>query len=445
MQIEYFRFGITMPKSPVMNHTADRDHGAVAPSTYYAFALLFLLYMFDYIDRLVIVSLFPFLKRDWGLTDAQCGLLVSAVYRSILIFSLPVSVLIDRWSRKKSIGLMALFWGAASLGCAFTRNFSQLFCARTAIGIGEAGYAPGGTAMISAMFSQQSRARMLGIWNASIPLGSALGIVLGGFIAEHFGWRHAFGIVALPGMITALFFFYVKDYQTIALVHTKRQKSGQSRIQMKLIDIVGQFTRNRTLVFNNLAFAANAFVTTSLLTWLPTYYHRIEMLPMDKAATKGGSIMLLALAGAPLGGFLADKWLKRRKNARSLFPALSSLVTAVALLVAFTILPGHAQYAILLFTGITAIAFVPAAVAVTQDVVHPGLRAVSLSLCVIIQHLLGSALGPPVIGILSDAYGLETALRFLPCFTFLGSILFFAASVFYEQDVERVEKVEIIM
>jgi fucose permease len=186
-------------------------------------------------------------------------------------------------------------------------------------------------------------------------------------------------------------------------------------------------------------------VTTSLLTWLPTYYHRIEMLPMDKAATKGGSIMLLALVGAPLGWFLADKWLKRRKNARSLFPAFSSLVTSVALLAAFTILPGHIQYAILLFTGITAIAFVPAAVAVTQDVVHPGLRAVSLSLCVIIQHLFGSALDPPVIGILSDTYGLENALKFLPCFTFLGSILFFAASLFYKHDLEKAEKVEIIM
>jgi predicted MFS family arabinose efflux permease len=445
MQRSCEKLATTMRESSVMNHAANRDPGAVDSSAYYAFALLFLLYMFDYIDRMVIVSLFPFLKRDWGLTDAQCGLLVSAVYWSILIFSLPVSVLIDRWSRKKSIGLMALFWGVASLGCAFTRNFSQLFSARTAIGIGEAGYAPGGTAMISAMFPQQSRARMLGIWNASIPLGSALGIALGGFIAEHFGWRHAFGIVAVPGMIVALFFFYVKDYQTIALVQTKGEESGQSRIQMTLIDITQHFTKNPTLVFNNLAFAANAFVTTSLLTWLPTYYHRIEMLPMDKAGIKGGSIMLLAIVGAPLGGFLADKWLKRRENARSLFPALSSLVTSVSLLAAFTILQGHVQYAILLFTGISAIAFVPAAVAVTQDVVHPGLRAVSLSLCVIVQHLLGSALGPPVIGMLSDAYGLETALKFLPIFTFLGSILFFAASFFYEHDVERVEKVEIIM
>ena len=153
------------------------------------FSLLFLLYMFDYIDRLVIVSLFPFLKQDWGITDTQCGLLVSAVYWSILIFTLPVSVLIDRWSRKKSIGLMALLWSAATLACAFTRSFNQLFAARTAIGLGEAGYAPGGTAMIASMFPKARRARMLGIWNASIPLGSALGIVLGGVIAEHVGWR----------------------------------------------------------------------------------------------------------------------------------------------------------------------------------------------------------------------------------------------------------------
>ena len=434
-----------MQTSPAMNYESDPKAEAVGSSAYFAFILLFLLYMFDYIDRLVIVSLFPFLKKDWGLTDAQCGLLVSAVYWSILIFSLPVSVLIDRWSRKKSIGLMALFWGVASLACAFTRNFSQLFLLRTAIGIGEAGYAPGGTAMISAIFPQQSRARMLGIWNASIPLGSALGIALGGFIAEHFGWRHAFGIVAVPGIIAALFFFFVKDYQTVALVQTKGTKNDQGRVQMKLGDITRQFTRNRTLIFNNLGFAANTFVTTSLLTWLPTYYHRIESLPMDRAGTKGGSIMLLALVGAPLGGMLADKWLKTRNNARSFFPALSSFVTSVALLAAFTILHSRVQYAILLFTGMTAIAFVPAAVAVTQDVVHPGLRAVSLSLCVIVQHLLGSALGPPAIGWLSDVYGLETALKFLPVFTFLGSLLFFAASFFYEHDVSRVEKVDIVM
>jgi MFS family permease len=421
------------------------DSQVSGSSAYFAFILLFLLYMFDYIDRMVVVSLFPFLKKDWGLTDAHCGLLVSAVYWSILIFSLPVSIVIDRWSRKKCIGLMAVFWGAATLLCAFTRSFSQLFAARTAIGIGEAGYAPGGTAMISTFFPRQSRAKMLGIWNASIPLGSALGIALGGFIAEHFGWRHAFGIVALPGMIVALLFFYVRDYQTFELVQTSEHAGGRSRVQMTAIDSARQLARNKTLWFNNLAFAANTFVTTSLLTWLPTYYHRVENLPMDKAGAKGGAVMLLALVGAPLGGFLTDKWLKRRKNARALFPAISSLVTSFALLAVFTVLQGWLQYAALLFTGTAAVAFVPAAAAVTQDVVHPGLRAVSLSLCVIVQHVFGSALGPPSIGMLSDVYGLETALVFLPFFTFMAAVFFFAASRFYVNDEARAEAVEIKM
>lgn len=186
----------------------------------YAFALLFLLYMFDYIDRLIIVSLFPFLQQDWGLSDTQCGLLVSAVYWSILLFSFPVSILVDRWSRKKAIGLMAVLWSLATLVCVFTRNFKQLFSARIAIGIGEAGYAPGGTALISALFPPDKRARILGIWNASIPLGSAIGIASGGIIAEHLGWRHAFGIVAIPGIILALMFFKVKDYKTVIIAYS---------------------------------------------------------------------------------------------------------------------------------------------------------------------------------------------------------------------------------
>ena len=428
-----------------MTGTANTISPASKSSAYFAFTLLFLLYMFDYIDRTVIVSLFPFLKKEWGLTDTQCGLLVSAVYWSILIFSLPVSVLIDRWSRKKCIGLMALFWGLATLACAFTRNFSQLFATRAAIGIGEAGYAPGGTAMISAAFAPQNRAKMLGIWNASIPLGSALGIIIGGFIAEHWGWRHAFGIVAIPGILVALLFFYVRDYQTVELVQTVDAEAGPSRVQMKLADISAQFLRSKTLWFNNLAFAANTFVTTALMSWLPTYYHRMENLPMDKAATKGGLVMALALVGAPLGGYLADRWLRQRKNARSLFPALSSLITSLALFAAFVFMDGLMQYVALLFTGIAAVAFVPAAVAVTQDVVHPGLRAVSLSLCVIVQHILGSALGPPFVGAMSDAFGLEIALKVLPFFTLLASVLFFTASFFYVADTERVEDVEVRM
>ena len=396
------------------------------------FWLLFLLYMFDYMDRMVIVSLFPFLKGEMGMTDAQCGLLVSAVYWSILAFSFPVSILVDRWSRTRSISIMAALWSLATLACAFTRTFPQLFVARTAIGVGEAGYAPGGTAMLSARFPQEQRARILGLWNASIPLGSALGIGIGGLVAHHFGWRHAFGLVALPGMILAVWFTFVEDYETIRL--TRKEPTGRE-VRMRFQEIARQFTHNRTLLCNNLAFALNVFVTTALLTWLPTYFHRFGHLDMDKASVKAGSVMLLAIVGAPLGGYLSDAWMKRRKEGRLLFPAVSSVVTGLLLFVAFSFLQGKAQYLVLLLVGVTAVGFVPSGVAVTQDVVHPGLRAVSLSVSIVIQHLLGSSLAPVVIGELSDLYGLETAMTVLPGFAGLAGLLLLIGSFSYGRDL----------
>lgn len=422
--------------------TATTGYLASRRQAYFVFALLFLLYMFDYVARLVIVALFPALKQEWGITDTQCGMLVSAVYWSILVFSLPASVLVDRWSRKKSIAIMAILWSLATAACALAQGFGQLLAARAAVGIGEAGYAPGGAAMLSAAFSEEKRARVIGLWNASIPLGSALGMVVGGLVSDQIGWRYAFLIVAVPGLLAGLLFFTVTDYKTVDLARTTAGERRRDRTQLRLGEIASQLIRIRTLIFNNLGFAANTFVTTSLLTWLPTYLHRTEGLPMTEAGTRGAGVMLLAVVGAPLGGFLADHWQKRRSNARMLLAATSSLGTAIALLIAFTALPpGGAQYALLLCAGLTAVAFAPAATAVTQDVVHPGLRATSASVCVVVQHLLGSAIGPTFVGAVSDRTDLGTALALLPAFSFVAAILFFVGSFFYEADVASVENV----
>ena len=409
--------------------------------SYYTFGLLFLLYMFDYIDRMVVVSLFPFLKADFGLSDTQCGLLVSTVYWSIVVLSVPTSVIIDRWSRKKSIGLMALFWSAATVACAFTKSFSQLFIARTAIGVGEAGYAPGGTAMISALFPEKMRSLIVGLWTAALPLGSAIGIMLGGYIATHYGWRQAFGIVALPGFIVAVLFFFVRDYKTVNL-ETRTDPGSLKQEKVKAMEILRQFIRTPSLLLTYAAFAGCMFLSASYLSWLPTYFHRVESLPMEKAAFKGSLVMLLAILGFPLGGFLADRWRRKRMNARLLFPALSSLITGGIFLSAFYFLQGPSQYALILLGGMAASAFSPAAIAVTQDVVHPGLRATSYSFCVIAQNLLGSSLGPLFVGAISDQYGIHYALTLVPLFSILAAFLFFAASFFYERDLARVEKIQ---
>jgi MFS family permease len=246
--------------------------------TNYIFILLFLLYMFDYVDRMVVTSLFPFLKADWNLSDTQCGALMSAVYMSIVLLTFPVSILIDRWSRRKTIGIMAVVWSFATVVCAFTKSFPQLFTARTFIGVGEAGYAPGGTAMIAGLYPQEKRSWMIGLWNASIPLGSAIGIALGGVIATHWGWRHAFGLVAIPGLIVAVLFFFVKDYKTVGLTISKGQherKSERVAVAMSIKDMLNEFLNKPSLIFTYFGMAGVVFTTTSLMTWLPTYFHRV--------------------------------------------------------------------------------------------------------------------------------------------------------------------------
>jgi len=229
--------------------------------------------MFDYIDRMVVTSMFTSIERDWGITHTQSGLLVSAVYWAIVLLTFPISILVDRWSRTKTIGVMAIMWSLATALCALTGNFVQLFMARMLIGVGEAGYAPGGSAMISGLYPVDRRARMMGLWNASIPLGSAIGVLLGGIIATKLGWKHAFGIVAVPGMIVAILFLFVKDYKTVDLSFYDKDSK---KIKMEKKDMVKEFLTKPSVLFTYLGMAAVVFVTTSMLTWLPTYFEKIR-------------------------------------------------------------------------------------------------------------------------------------------------------------------------
>jgi MFS family permease len=386
---------------------------------------------------MIVTSLMPYIKLEYGLTDTQSGLLVSVVYWSIVVFVFPVSILVDRWSRKKTIGIMALIWSMATLACAFTKTFPQLLMTRSAIGIGEAGYAPAGTAMLSGLFPPEKRSRMMGLWNMSIPLGIAIGIGVGGFVAQHWGWRHAFGLVAIPGALIALLFFFVKDYKTVDLVQTVKS----SKVKMSKMDIFRSFIRTPSLIFTYLGFIGCVFTNNAITTWLPTYYHRLEGIPLGEAGMKTGGILMLAVIGLPLGGWLADVWFKKRPSSRLLFPAIMVALSSVVVFVAFSFLEGKAQYMALLLYGILGVGFVAAAITATQETVHAGLRAISYSVCVIVQNILGASLGPIVIGAFSDAYGIKVAMTILPIFLVVSALLFFAGSFFYEKDLKKVEKV----
>ena len=400
--------------------------------------------MFDYIDREVISSLIPFLKRDLGVTDTQAGSLASAVYWSIVAFTFPVSILVDRWSRKRSVGIMVMLWSVFTALAAAIRTFPQLFITRLGVGVGEAGYAPGGTAMISAMYPMEKRSRMTGLWNASIPLGSAIGVALGGVIATRWGWKHAFGLVAIPGFIIGvLFFFLARDYRTVKLERPATET--RTARKMRFWEIVKDFLRTPSLLLTYVAFAGNTFLTSAYLIWLPSYFVRTQNMAAGPAGLKASSIMLLAIIGAPLGGFLVDAWRKRRPSARPLFAGLSSLLSAGVWLLAFGVFSGTGQYIVMMIAALCTLLYLSGASALTQDVVHPGLWAISYAICVIVQNLLGSSTGPIVVGAISDKFGLSVAMLTVPIAAIVAGVLFLLASAFYRRDLDKVDKVVVEM
>ena len=209
------------------------------------------------------------------------------------------------------------------------------------------------------------------------------------------------------------------------------------------MDIVREFLRTPSLIFTNLGFIGCIFANNAIMVWLPTYLHRTTGIPMSEAGMKVSVLMILAVIGLPLGGWLADIWFKKRPSARLLFPAITSILNAIFIFTAFSFLQGQAQYLTLIGMGILASAFAPAAIIATQEVIHPGLRAISYSVCVIVQNLLGASLAPIVIGKISDLHGIKVAMSIIPIFLVMSSLLFFAGSFFYKKDLDKVEKISL--
>jgi MFS family permease len=384
--------------------------------------------------------MFTSIQAEWHITDTQCGWLVSVIYLAIGLLTFPISFLIDRWSRTKTIGIMAIIWSFATALCALTGNYVQLFMARILIGFGEAGYAPGGSALISGIYPIEKRSKMMGLWNASIPLGSAIGVTMGGIIAQSLGWKHAFGLVAFPGLIIAILFLFVKDYKTVDLSFVDKMKV---KVKMKTKDIFSEFITKPSLIFTYFGMAAIVFVTTAMIVWLPKYFEIERNLEPKTAGTLAGAVMLLAIIGAPLGGFLIDRWRKTKNNARLLFPALSTLISAIMLFISLTLLKGTGQLVLLFIFGIFIMTFIAGAAAVTQDVIHPGLRAMSYAVAVAVQNILGSFTAPIILGKISDLSNIKTAMSILPFVLMIGALLFYLGSRYYTSDMEKVAKINL--
>jgi len=403
---------------------------------WFAFAMTLALMIFDYVDRQVIVSLFPYLKAEWDLSDKQLGALVSVVSVTVAVGAVPVALFADRVSRVKSIVAMATLWSLATISCMWVRGYSQLLAARSVVGLGEAGYGSVGAALIASHFPARLRGALMAGFFASASVGSVLGVMLGGLIAARWGWQAAFGVVGLPGLVLALLYLKVRDYRTVSLepaLDAKRRSLGEATRH-----IVKVLARSRTMLWVCVGGAAQLVVVSALWSWLPSFLNRVHGVVPAQAGLKAALVVLCGAAGSVIWGVLVDRVGTRHPRRKLVTMALLCVASMVVLVTAFgTTLPAPAQFALIALGGFMATCTVGPVTAIVIDVVHPGVRATGSSVLALFQNLFGLAAGPFVAGVLSDAWGLTPALTATPLCALVAAGAFWMAAGSYESDKAR--------
>lgn len=402
-------------------------------AAWFAFAMTIALMVVDYVDRQVIVSLFPHMKKDWGWSDAQLGGLVSIVSVTVALGTIPVALFADRASRVRCIAAMATLWSLATIACMFAQSYGQLLAARALVGLGEAGYGAVGAALIASHFPQRMRGALLAGFFASASVGSVLGVMLGGAIAARWGWQAAFGVVGVPGLVLGLLYLKVRDYRTVELTPALDRATRNTR--EVALHIVRALARSRTMLWVCVGGAAQLVVVSSMWAWLPSFFNRFQGLAPERSALLAAGVVMGGAIGSVAWGAVVDRAGLRRPRRKLLAMAVLCLASLLLLAGAFTLpLSPQMQLALIAVGGFVMTCTVGPVSAIVIDVVHPGVRATGSSVLSLFQNLFGLAAGPLVAGLLSDAFGLRTALSLTPLFAIPAAAAFLFAARTYEAD-----------
>ncbi len=413
----------------------------------FGFTILFIINVLNYADRFVLPAVLPKIRADMGLTLTQAGLLGSSFLFVYALATLPLGVWADRSIRKNIVALCVGIWSVATILTGFTRNFWQLFSVRAVLGIGEAGYAPASLSLLGDLFSKEKRARILSYWSAGTLLGTAIGLAIGGLVADAFGWRYAFFIVGIPGLIAAFLAWRMLEPRRGAFDSSEGSESDAESVPAhgsfgkdfqgslkKLRHIPTYWTLVAALVFSFFTIGGTSF-------WLPSYFVNAFHLSLGRAGLITAAVLVgSGLVGTVAGGWLADLVQRRRPEGRLLVAALGFLVGAPLVLVALLI------HSLPLFISVFIIAAISLSFctgplnAVIQDVISPTLRATAIGLSLLLAHLLGDAAAPFVIGAIATNTSLGFALTATaPTFLFLAGLACLVGLRTVAQDMHRMQ------
>ena len=401
----------------------------------YALGLLLTVNLLNYIDRQVLFAVFPLIKIDLRLSDTALGLLGSAFMFSYMFFAPLFGWLGDRWSRTRLASGGLVVWSLATALGGFAPGYRSLFAARATVGIGEASFGTVSPGLVSDYFPKEQRGRILSLFYVAIPVGSALGYLLGGVLGQRYGWHAAFFMVGFPGLLLAV---------PIALLRTPPrggEDSAEPASKNKASPGYAALFKNRSFVCNTLAMAAMTFAIGGLSQWLPSFLHRIHSMDVAKGnALFGATTVLAGILGTLAGGWLGDIWQKKSSKGYLLVSGWGFMI-GTPLAIWAILSPGltgciiaifFAEFFLFLNTGPLNTVII--------NVTAPGVHAMAFAVNIFFIHALGDAFSPTIIGWLSDQWGLRAALLITPGAMLLAGMLCFICGRYVAHDMAKGEE-----
>jgi MFS family permease len=398
-------------------------------------AILLLAYIFNFIDRQIIGVLAVPIKAELALSDRQLGLMGGIAFA--LFYSglaIPIAWLADRKSRVNIIAASVALWSAFTAACGFAQNFWQLFLARMGVGIGEAGGVAPSYALISDFYPKERRARALALFSLGIPIGSALGVFFGGWIASHLDWRSAFLIVGFAGLPGALL---------VKLFIPEPVRGGFDSADGRASDPAPPFAQvaaalARTPSFWLLSFgaASGSILGYGLIFWLPSFFARSFHLDLGEVGWFYGSIVLIGgVAGTWLGGWFGDRVGPANPGAYARVPAVCFVIAAPCFALGLFAPSLWLGWLLFALGQMLALAWLGPVIAAVQHIVPPNMRATASASFLFINNLIGIGFGIFFLGFMSDAMtaahgedSLKYSILYGLVFYLLSAAIYFTAS-----------------
>jgi len=397
-----------------------------------------ILYTLTYMERVAVTVVLQPMKLEMGLSDTQLGAIQTVYMLCYGLFAIPAAYLIDRWSRKKSIGLMGLVWNVATAMFGLARNFVTTVLSRVISGPGVTAVVTGSISMITAAYNKEKHGWAMGIFNIGIPLGIALGASVGGVMAAAFGWRSPFFLMAVIGAVLAVATFFLDDYKTAgqAIGGSLRHMGQSVYLLMKIPTLRWFFVGYGLMLITGLA----------QLNWMPAFLMRQYGWKTDTAGYVTCIVSLVAIIGALLGGFLSDRWYRRNRKSRLWLPAIASLLAAIFLGTSFLAFSVNFALGLTLsfIFGIVNMVGIPALSLISQDVVPLEHKGLAYGLASLFMYVFGGAWSPVAVGAISDsigggAPGLMWAMVVASIGGLLAFVCFMLGARHYEADEDRVK------